>query len=277
MTRAERLAAWWPTATVPATRVVPGVGSLTWFETRRRQHVRAMPFRHPTLVLVHAGCKQVSRAGELLNVVPGQMLAVPAGLTLDLGNVPGEEGAYRALVLTLAPELIQRLALAYPELIRELLRHPSRLQLHGPVPAGLEATLLRLQGAASPHLAAHEGLAILLLVAQAGFGHLLLGRERSLADRVHDLIELQPDAAWTAAVLAAQLAVSVATLHRQLRASGTSVTAILQEVRLTHGLQQILNTTRPVADIAVACGYASASRFSARFRQRFGCSPTDLR
>jgi AraC-like DNA-binding protein len=36
-------------------------------------------------------------------------------------------------------------------------------------------------------------------------------------------------------------------------------------------------TSRPVAEIALAVGYASPSRFAVRFRHRFGFSPSAVR
>ncbi|WP_083370277.1 helix-turn-helix domain-containing protein [Chromobacterium sphagni] len=42
-------------------------------------------------------------------------------------------------------------------------------------------------------------------------------------------------------------------------------------------LQQVQNGERAIADIAASSGYASASRFSARFRQRYGLTPMELR
>ncbi|MFW3298430.1 helix-turn-helix domain-containing protein, partial [Enterobacter quasiroggenkampii] len=39
-----------------------------------------------------------------------------------------------------------------------------------------------------------------------------------------------------------------------------------------------LQSTRlPIGEIALQCGYLSSSRFTARFRQHYGCLPKTLR
>ena len=46
---------------------------------------------------------------------------------------------------------------------------------------------------------------------------------------------------------------------------------------MAYALSHLQTTRRSIDDIAHACGYASASRFAVRFRQRFGLSPRALR
>lgn len=268
----------WPLPPLPQPAALTGIGQLALFEAGRQQRVRQVPFRRTTLIRVLCGCKEVWFQQALQRFGPGQLLLVPAGATLDLGNSPDGSGSYRALILQLAPELLQRLAQAYPELMQSVVHAAPRLQIGGTASLQLDQalhSLLTPQGSAATRL--HAALGVLLALVEDGFGQQLLGREGSIADRVHDLVELQPDHDWTAAELAQRLAISVATLHRQLRSAGQPFADIVQEVRLSHGLHLVLTTTRPIAEIAAACGYASASRFSIRFRHRFGSAPSELR
>ena len=46
---------------------------------------------------------------------------------------------------------------------------------------------------------------------------------------------------------------------------------------LERALALVQTSSLPIGQVAEACGYASASRFSARFRTRFGCTPRSLR
>lgn len=85
------------------------------------------------------------------------------------------------------------------------------------------------------------------------------------------------DADWTAARVAGALAQSEATLRRRLAVEGTSLTELLGDTRMAMALTLLQTTTQPVAHIAAEVGYESPSRFSARFRQRFGFSPTSVR
>lgn len=268
----------WPLPHVPQPVALPGIGQLLLFEVGRQQRVRQVPFRRTTLIRVLCGSKEVWQQGALQQFGRGQLLLVPAGATLDLGNNPDGSGHYRALILQLAPELLQRLAQAYPERMQTVLHGDPCRQLGGAASQMLDQALHGLLAATgSDALRLHAALGVLLALIEDGYGHHLLGRERSVVDRVQELVELQPDHRWIAADLAPRLAMSVATLHRQLRSAGKPLGEIVQEVRLSHGLNLVLNTTRPIADIAAACGYASASRFSVRFRQRFGSTPSGLR
>ena len=73
------------------------------------------------------------------------------------------------------------------------------------------------------------------------------------------------------------MAMSEATLRRRLAADGTSFSALLTDLRMTRALGMLQTTDLPVGTIAAEVGYASASRFALRFRDRFGVSPSAIR
>ncbi|WP_286716110.1 helix-turn-helix domain-containing protein, partial [Thalassolituus sp. UBA2009] len=52
---------------------------------------------------------------------------------------------------------------------------------------------------------------------------------------------------------------------------------LLSQLRLVQGLNLLQTSSLSVQQVADACGYRSASRFSERFRERFGTSPAELR
>ena len=49
------------------------------------------------------------------------------------------------------------------------------------------------------------------------------------------------------------------------------------DIRLSRARHLLEQTGRSVIDVAVACGFVSASHFTRRFRERFGTTPRDLR
>ena len=49
------------------------------------------------------------------------------------------------------------------------------------------------------------------------------------------------------------------------------------ELRLDRARVLLAQTTRPILDVAVACGFASASHFSRCYRTLYGCKPSDER
>ena len=51
----------------------------------------------------------------------------------------------------------------------------------------------------------------------------------------------------------------------------------VRRVRLAAAVQQLLHSTTPVTEIALAVGYETPAAFTKTFRQRFGVAPTTLR
>ena len=97
-------------------------------------------------------------------------------------------------------------------------------------------------------------------------------RDRLLSRRVRHLLQ-QPGAAHTADTLAARLGVSARSLHRQLRAEGTSLQALKDEVRQQRASELLLRTRLPIARVARAAGFASDKSFARAFRQWTGQTP----
>jgi len=93
--------------------------------------------------------------------------------------------------------------------------------------------------------------------------------------------------AWMAAALAsrvptraeaaAALGVSERTLARRLRAQGISFAELLDGVRRDAALQAVGQTTRPLADIGQALGFAEPAVFWRAFKRWSGSTPAAWR
>ncbi len=101
-------------------------------------------------------------------------------------------------------------------------------------------------------------------------------REASLARRVRQLLQ-KPQAAHTAQTLAAQLALSPRTLHRQLRSEGTTLQALKDEVRRAQAADLLLRTRQPLARVARAVGFQNDKSFIRAFRHWTGRTPEQFR
>jgi AraC-like DNA-binding protein len=90
---------------------------------------------------------------------------------------------------------------------------------------------------------------------------------------------LQTDNAkeWKLEEVCQTLATSESKLRRKLQQEGTGFREVLEDLRLTNGLGMLQTTAMPITQIALECGYQSASRFSERFKKRFQTTPRDLR
>ena len=82
---------------------------------------------------------------------------------------------------------------------------------------------------------------------------------------------------WISKDVASSLAMSEATLRRKLSSLGHSFNDMLIDVRMTSAITMLQVTDTPISEIAYKVGYESASRFSARFKKRFGFSPNAVR
>ena len=82
---------------------------------------------------------------------------------------------------------------------------------------------------------------------------------------------------WSAQATANKLGLHERTLHRRLRAAGTTYRKELDKVRYSTSLQLLEGTDMSVAQIADSLGYASSSAFIRAFSRWTGSSPTKHR
>ncbi len=105
--------------------------------------------------------------------------------------------------------------------------------------------------------------------------HALLQPPRlRLADRVCELISVDPAREWRSASGEAELAISSASLRRQLAMENTSLRDILAEARLSQALFLLQTIRLPVKTVALRSGYRSVSSFVRRFHFRYGVDPS---
>jgi AraC-like DNA-binding protein len=248
---------------------------------RRKQRIQRVPFLQPSLIMVLSGQKTVSNGDKIDSCAPGEFLGIPAPASFDMVNEPDTRmRRYLALCIPFEKGLIERFLRLYPGLTSGGCPK-SALPVKGN--DTLYASVLHfLQIADTPgqdrDLLEHRLLEILLCLVKHSVGsHILLSMSEQWRQRLASLLLTHPAKAWRTQDVCRLLAVSQSTLHRNLQQEKTSFQSVLDEVRLGHGLLQVQMTRLPIGRIAANCGYQSASRFSARFRQRFGVTPSQLR
>jgi len=96
-------------------------------------------------------------------------------------------------------------------------------------------------------------------------------------DRLHEMFINQGFHELTTEGICKQLAMSESTLRRKLKLEGTNVQKIKDQTRLGLALHLLQTSRNSIGMIADKCGYQSQSRFTERFKRRFGLTPSELR
>ena len=253
------------------------LGGLGIFHCRKPQKLREIPILQPFSILVVSGEKRAVINGKEISVLAGELLLLPSGFSLWMENIPDPRtGLFLSLGMGYSTEAQEQ----FKKLSLEL-----DARAHWKAIAD-EATLAAFQQwlhwcshqSVSNVIATHRQVEFLLLLAQAGIvGNLLLDSQSSWKQKVSDLLSLQLARDWRMGDACQKLAVSESSLRRYLQRENSSFREILEETRLVNGLGLVLETCWPIGRIAESVGYQSQSRFSDRFKQRFGLSPSTLR
>lgn len=262
----------------------PGIGGAASIHTDLGHALKRVPILQHCLILVLEGAKELQGAAGPARVPAGSMLALPAGAAPTLFNDPDRRsGQYRAQVLAFDAGLVTAFFHDPPQ--------PARLPLSSPAqgdpwriltpPEALRDAFAHAgravgAGDVSDTLVRHRFQEVLLGLAEQGVVW-APARGDTVAQRLRLLIAGRPGAPWSAADAAKAAGVSEATLRRRLAGEGTSFRDLLAEVRLSHGLMLLQTSRAGIAEIALACGYDSPSRFATRFRERFGTPPSGIR
>jgi len=238
--------------------------------TRHRQRIASAPFAELCVIRIVSGRKRVDDGIRSVELGTGQYLAIAPGQLLNVENIPGQNGTYAASCLTIAAPLLPHLPEAATSSPWDRLPAGNALdQAFAHAELGLREklpnTLLRYRIGELLEALAWSGF-----VPRRNDGH-------AITDRVRMLLATAPGEDWHADDVAARLAMSPATLRRKLAAEGSGFRHVLEEVRLGHALALVQGSRQPLKRVALDCGYQSASRFAERFRERFGCLPSELR
>lgn len=262
----------------PACAGRPGLGGTLEMMVRREQHIADVPFPDPCLILVTRGHKTLVVDDQRLEAAPGDLLFVNGGVTASMRNEPDARGIYAATCVAIAPDLVRAHAAARGALpttpwrpLAQLARDSAVVNVVRHVATGMIA-----EPVLSDRLLRHRFEELLIALDDVGCW-CRISTVATTGERVRTLISAAPADPWTAGDVAHRLNMSETSLRRLLRGEGTGFRALLDDVRMSSALAMIQGSTAPLQVIAAQCGYASPSRFSARFKARFGASPSDLR
>ena len=79
------------------------------------------------------------------------------------------------------------------------------------------------------------------------------------------------------ASVAAKIGISPQKLQRELRSNGTTLTAVVRELKKEKAIKDLLRTNRSIGDIASALGFDNATSFTRAFKTWTGLPPREYR
>ena len=222
------------------------------------------------LICVLDGSKHLGRQSEVI-CRPGSFIFLSNNPNIDMRNIPsGNE--YFALLI----EFEDR---DYDNLKCET--HNREKYFQGEIGSILELTLqqfIEWSLHVSPDMWHIRRQEILHTLFHLGYPQVCGSMvSQRISHRIHSLISKDISANWRTDQLASMLAMSESTLRRKLNDEGLSVQLIKENVRLGYGLHLVQSSSESIGFIAEQCGYSSQSRFTEKFKQLFGITPSELR
>lgn len=248
-----------------------------------RQAQRASRFRflEATLLLVGSGTLILDDGGmQMCLEGPAALMAVAQNVCADLQKIPGGPDAqFRSLLLAFSPDVIREFHVRHEHDSASL---PPVARCSGvPLDEDLLETIHHCvhgvdASRVSDRVLKHRLVGLLLALADRGIVFARPARQ-SVGDHLRMLLCDTPGHPWTTAQAGRALAMSEATLRRRLAAEQLRFESLLLEVRMHHAMALLQTTDWNIASVAQACGYQAHGRFTLRFRERFGCSPSQVR
>jgi AraC family transcriptional regulator len=232
-----------------------------------------LPWHHhdgPTLCFVLRGVFTETSGGERLTCGPDTLKVMPAGERhcddFDRGDTRGllveTEPERAGFILSHAPVLDERVAFqgGLPAALARRVYQEFR-QADDAAPLAVEGLLLELLAALSRRRT--DGLPV---------------TSAPWLSETRDRIRADLTARPSLAQLAAAVGVHPVTLARAFRrAFGCTVGEYLRRLRIERAADQLAAGDQPLAEIALAAGFADQSHFSNVFRRRVGMSPSVYR
>jgi AraC-like DNA-binding protein len=128
----------------------------------------------------------------------------------------------------------------------------------------------------SSALQRHRSLEVMLMLAEKGwcFTHI---QETSWTERIQWMVRQHPEQNWTVESLAEAFCMSESSLRRRLTGSKFTLAELVRDARLQVALGMLQTTNMSVGEVAQHCGWASHSRFTAAFQQRWNVAPSVVR
>lgn len=226
------------------------------------------------LVAVVAGRKMLYSAGQAVIAQRGQGVLIARGTQWDVVNDPHGQRQYEAWVLAFDDDLVREFNRQVDKRVHAV-TSAEVLELDDDLRDALQRTLPSHRHP-SPALLRHRSLEVMLMLAEKGWCF-APAQAMSWAERIQRMDCQRPGEAWTVAAVANAFHMSESSLRRRLVDSQQTLAALVREARLQVALGMLQTTDMSIGEVAQCCGWASHSRFTAAFQQRWNVPPSVVR
>ncbi|NRB40273.1 MAG: helix-turn-helix domain-containing protein [Pseudomonadales bacterium] len=265
------------------TDVAP-LGQLAVFQCHTFQRLHSVPIHQPTIILVLAGEKRLTFKQQSYRCQSGQIFLIPANSQIQLENIPdAQQQEYLALCVSFSPQTISRFLQQYSQLLpnsRKGTYNPNARTASSDLLFALEQRVKLCLSSESQNQLQHEfrQQELLAICAENDILTTLIHTQQpSWKQQVANLLASDVSHEWRIDEVCQTLATSESSLRRSLLKEDTCFREILEETRLISALCLLQETPIQITALAAKVGYQSPSRFSARFKRRFGMTPTQLK
>lgn len=236
----------------------------------KEQKLLNVPIAKPLLIVVLSGDKELGMNNELI-CHSGDFIFLSDSPAINMRNIPKDK-EYFALLIEFDYQDFNGL---------QINASTKKDYFIGKTTSTLEKCLqqfVEISQWAPKQLWSLRKREIITLLCHMGHREILslLGSPQ-IKDRLHEMFVEQGFHELTMEQICEQLAMSESTLRRKLKLEGTSVQEIKDQARLGLALHLLQTTRHSISLIADKCGYQSQSRFTERFKMRFGLTPSELR
>ncbi|AWB65640.1 AraC family transcriptional regulator [Saccharobesus litoralis] len=246
------------------------------YQSTFEQRLLNVPIAKPLMVVVLNGTKQLGRS-TTFTCSQEQFVFLADSPALDMRNIPLADD-YFALLIEFDSQDINDLTQA------KALNPSTRLAQNYYIADVCDALAACLQQFIESALWAPQSMwparRIELLTLLCHLGHdavLNLFVNTKLSSKLQTIYSQSQFSDVHINDICQQLAMSESTLRRKLKAEGTGLQAVKDQARLGQALHLLQTTDLAIGLVAEQCGYSSQSRFTDRFKSRFGLTPSDLR
>ena len=232
----------------------------------------------PCVIMVELGTKKMKSKEKGFEIRSAQALAIWNTVYIDVTNLKADSGFYQASWIAWDRELISAYVLN-----RAAKKNDARRDVvHIPKTDKMlkDAFARAAEGISDesvPEEIAEHRMVELLMVLDSKGNFSPPGAEVPLSWRLRKMLNSDPSHKWRVADMTREVGMSESTLRRRLAEENINVAELITDVRMSYALALLQSTEMTVARIASETGYDCVSRFTARFRTRFGFTPSSVR